>query len=302
MAKRRAKGRPVHGILLLNKPAGITSNTALQKVKHLFNANKAGHTGSLDQLATGLLPICLGEATKLSSFLLEAEKYYQADCQLGIKTTTGDAEGEVLETRLVPDLTVAQVNAVLSQFTGELSQIPPMYSALKHQGQALYTLARQGKVIERQPRTITIYAIQLQDLQKDQLKISVHCSKGTYIRTLAEDIGEALGCGAHIRALHRIGVNGFFDMVELATLETMAGDMASLDALLIPLAAALPNLPTVQVSEEYAFYLRQGQALQISNAPASGWVRLLTRQEALIGIGKVLEDGRIAPKRLINQS
>lgn len=300
MARRRRNGRNVHGILLLNKPVGISSNAALQVVKRLFNANKAGHTGSLDQLASGLLPICLGEATKFSGFLLDADKYYQAECALGVTTTTADAEGEVLQTRDIEAFNQDDIDNVIKKFIGTTEQVPPMYSALKHKGQALYKLARQGKTIERKARSITIYDLQLQNWTKDRLDIEVHCSKGTYIRTLAEDIGEALGCGAHISALHRFGVGKYRDMFDIATLEDYANQgLEALDNLLLPMDAIL-HYPKVILSSDIAYYFKQGQAVQVAKAPTDGFVKLFTDEAIFLGLGKVLEDGRIAPKRLIN--
>lgn len=300
MARRR-KGRDVHGILLLDKPAGFSSNAALQKVKWLYQAKKAGHTGSLDNLATGLLPICLGEATKLSAFLLDADKRYQATCRLGISTTTADAEGEVLEERPVPDLSAADLEAVLARFVGPQQQLPPMYSALKYQGQPLYKLARQGKEVEREPRPITIYALELLSLDLPSFSIEVSCSKGTYIRTLAEDIGKVLGCGAHVSALRRIGVGAYSDMIALETLQETAenGGFEALDALLNPLEGALPEWPEVRVPAALETWLKQGQAVQIPRAPTEGLVKLLGSRGQLLGIGKILDNGLVAPKRVL---
>jgi tRNA pseudouridine55 synthase len=198
--KRNANLRTVNGILLLDKPAGLTSNAALQEVKKLYRARKAGHTGSLDPLATGLLPICFGEATKISGFLLDADKHYRVQCRLGERTNTGDSEGEVLERRPVEAVTEAALREAIEGFLGDIEQIPPMYSALKHKGERLYNLARQGLEVEREPRTVTIYALELLGFTGDHAELMVHCSKGTYVRTLVEDIGEILGCGAHVSA------------------------------------------------------------------------------------------------------
>jgi tRNA pseudouridine55 synthase len=211
MGRRRSTGRKVNGILLLDKPLGITSNDALQRVKHLFRARKAGHTGSLDPLATGLLPICLGEATKISAFLLDADKRYRVKVKLGVTTTTADAEGEVLEEKPITGVDQARIEAALESFRGEIDQLPPMYSAIKHKGERLYNLARQGIEVEREPRRITIHSLVLLDWQAPEFSLDVHCSKGTYVRTLAEDIGNVLGCGAHVTALHRSGVGPFGD-------------------------------------------------------------------------------------------
>ncbi|MDM8561027.1 tRNA pseudouridine(55) synthase TruB [Candidatus Parabeggiatoa sp. HSG14] len=304
MARRRT-GRNVHGILLLNKPVGISSNTALQHAKRLFQARKAGHTGSLDNLASGLLPICLGEATKLSEFLLEADKYYQAECTLGVTTNTGDAEGEVLQIRQVAGITRKQIDKVIQSFMGSIQQIPPMYSAIKHKGQALYKLARQGKVVERKPRSIMIYDLTVRNWSSNCLSLEVHCSKGTYIRTLAEDIGEALSCGAYISALHRFGVGSYHDMLDFETLEHHAAQsLEALDSLLIPMHTILKHWPEVRLSAELAYYVRQGHAVQVAKSPTNGWVKLFVSNshspEQFIGIGEVLEDGRVAPRRLLN--
>jgi tRNA pseudouridine55 synthase len=298
MAKRR-KGRNVHGILLLNKPAGITSNKILQQVKHLYHANKAGHTGSLDPLATGLLPLCLGEATKVSHYLLDADKHYIAECHLGVTTTTADSEGDILQQRSIDRVDAAQIEQVVQQFIGEQMQLPPMYSALKHQGQPLYKLARKGQTVEREARPVNIFAIKIIDISLPKIVMDVHCSKGTYIRTLAEDIGENLGCGAHISALHRSQVGHYQDMIDFETLQ-QASDFAALDKFLIPIESALPHLPALYLSETLSFYIRQGQAVQIPQAPTEGWVKLFTTEQDFIGIGLVLDDGRIAPKRLMN--
>ncbi len=298
MARRR-KGRDVHGILLLNKPISITSNAILQKIKRLYNANKIGHTGSLDPLATGLLPLCLGEATKISHFLLDADKHYIAECHLGVTTTTADSEGEILQQRLVDNVDERKIKQIILNFIGEQQQLPPMYSALKYHGQPLYKLAREGQTVERETRSITIYSINIIDISLPKLIIDVHCSKGTYIRTLAEDIGEALGCGAHLSALHRSQVGHYKNMLDFEMLQQMP-DFTALDNLLIPIESALPHLPTLYLSEDLSFYVRQGQAVQVAHAPSEGWVKLFTTEQAFIGIGCVLDDGRIAPKRLMN--
>ncbi|MGB5440817.1 MAG: tRNA pseudouridine(55) synthase TruB, partial [Gammaproteobacteria bacterium] len=211
MARRQRNShlRPVNGILLLDKPAGVTSNAALQIVKKLYRARKAGHTGSLDPLATGLLPICFGEATKISGFLLDADKDYLVTCKLGERTTTGDAEGEVEQRRPVERVTEKLVRKAMQGFIGDIEQIPPMYSALKHKGERLYKLARQGIEVERAPRQVTIFEMELTDFSLPEATFRVHCSKGTYVRTLIEDIGEVLGCGAHVIRLRRLGVGPF---------------------------------------------------------------------------------------------
>jgi len=301
MSKRRRNGRNVHGVILLDKPSGISSNEALQKVKYLFQAQKAGHTGSLDNLATGLLPICLGEATKISQFLLDADKRYIAECQLGVKTTTGDAEGEIVETRSIQGIDRQLIDNTVKKFIGEISQVPPMYSALKHQGQPLYKLARQGQTIDRKSRDVSIFNIQIIDFIEDKLTVQIHCSKGTYIRTLAEDIGEALGCGATITALHRIQVGSFCDMIRLETLQNYAEQSLDvLDNFLISIDKALNNLPKMAFSTEETNRLQQGQQICKLHDLKIGWVKLFREEGDLLGIGQVLSDGCIAPKRLFN--
>jgi tRNA pseudouridine55 synthase len=303
MNKRMSKkfsGRNIHGILLLNKPLGISSNAALQQVKRLFQARKAGHTGSLDNLATGLLPICLGEATKFSGFLLDADKYYRAECLLGATTTTGDGEGEVITTQSVVGIQRQKIDEVIQTFIGTIQQIPPMYSAIKYHGKPLYQLARQNKTVERQPRSIQIHSLTVTNWVENRLTIEVHCSKGTYIRTLAEDIGKALGCGAYLSALHRFGVGEYRDMIDVATLEERAQQgLASLDQLLLDMHTALSSWQEIHLTEELAYYVRQGQAIQVSHAPTQGLVKLFINKE-FIGVGEILDDGRIAPRRLIN--
>lgn len=303
MARRRNKGRNINGILLLDKPVGITSNLALQKVKRLFNASKAGHTGSLDPLASGLLPICLGEATKVSGYLLDSDKTYLGTIKLGERTNTADAEGDVIETRPVEGIDEAKIRAVLAQFVGQQEQVPPMHSAIKQNGQPLYKLAHQGIEVERKSRKITIFSLELQRFADNELEIKVHCSKGTYIRTLAEDIGEALGCGAHLSSLRRIK-SGPFDMeyvVTLPELEKLTSDgFEALDELLLPIETALSDWPGVNLSEHTAYYLRQGQPVQVPQAPSSGWVKIFAEDHQFLGIGQIQADGRVAPKRLIN--
>ncbi len=305
MGRRRVKGRDVNGILLLDKPSGITSNDALQQVKRLYFAKKAGHTGSLDPLASGVLPICMGEATKVSAFLLDSDKRYKVRCQLGIRTATADAEGEVLETRPVGDYSPAQVEAVLEEFRGSIEQTPPMYSALKHQGQRLYKLARQGVEVERQPRPVEIYELSLGSQGEDWLEISVHCSKGTYVRTLAEDIGNRLGCGAHVTALRRTAVGPYRDdgLVTLERLkELKETNMPAMDELLLPIESALSQWPDIDLSTDAAFYLQQGQPVLVPHAPTSGWVRLYEGNRSFLGMGEILDDGRVAPRRLMKSA
>ena len=301
MGRRRQKGRNVRGILLLDKPLGITSNAALQRVKGLFQARKAGHTGSLDPLADGLLPLCFGNATKISAFLLDADKRYRVRVRLGETTTTADAEGEVLQRRPV-DVDEAQINQALARFRGEIQQIPPMYSALKHKGERLYKLAREGVEVERKPRTIVIHALTLVDCQLPEFELDVRCTKGTYVRTLAEDIGEVLGCGAHVVALRRTGVGPFDDqqLVDMAAVEAASeSGFAALDALLLPIDSALADWPQVNLNADSSYYLKQGQPVLVPNAPTTGSLRLYDGNGTFIGVGEVLDDGRVAPKRLI---
>ncbi len=302
MGRRRQRGRNVQGILLFDKPLGESSNKALQKVKHLFYANKAGHTGSLDPLATGLLPICFGGATKVSAFLLDADKRYWVRVKLGETTATGDSEGELLQHRSTDAVTLEAVRSALDQFLGEIAQIPPMYSALKHQGERLYKLAREGVEVEREPRKVTIHEIKLLGTELPEFELEVHCSKGTYIRTLAEDIGEALGCGAHVIGLRRTQVGPFSGeaMVDMKTLERIAeSGKDALDALLLPVDSALIDWPEVRLSSDAAFYLGQGQPVIVPKAPTEGRVRIYDHLDKFLGVGEILDDGRVAPKRMI---
>lgn len=304
MSRKRNNRRAVNGLLLLDKPSGMSSNEALQQVKRLFNAQKAGHTGSLDPLATGMLPICLGEATKISGFLLDADKRYRMTCKLGIKTATGDAEGEVLVQRPVPELEAAALEQVLSRFRGEIQQIPPMYSALKHQGERLYKLARQGQEVERAPRTVVIHELTVLRLEGDEIDLEVACSKGTYVRALAEDLGEALGCGAHVSALRRLAVGPYRDpeaMVTLDELRHWATDgFAALDEHLLAVESALYDWPQVRLSADSAFYMRQGQAVLVPKAPTAGCVRLYDQNDRFLGVGEIQDDGKVAPRRLFH--
>ena len=300
--KQRTRGRPVNGVLLLDKPAGITSNQVLQHVKRLYNASKAGHTGSLDKQATGLLPLCFGEATKLSGYLLDANKRYRAVCRLGITTSTGDASGEELSVSALPDIDRKQLEAVLQHFRGEISQVPPMHSALKHQGQRLYKLAHQGIEVEREPRQVMIYQLQVLDQAAEELEIDVICSKGTYIRTLAEDIGRELGCGAHIKSLRRTAAGPFTldQAYAVERLEQLAGEgLPVLDALLQPMDQILDEFPDICLNENQAFYIRHGQAVVVPHAPTAGLVRIYYQGHQFMGIGEILEDGRVSPKRLL---
>ena len=305
MGRRGRKGRNISGILLLDKPAGITSNTALQIVKRLFDACKAGHTGSLDPLATGVLPLCFGEATKFSQFLLDADKRYQATFKLGVITDSGDADGKVLETRSVPEISDLKLESVLENYRGKISQIPSMFSALKVNGQPLYKLARQGIEIERKSRLVTIHELRVLERHQDKITVDVRCTKGTYVRTLAEDIGLELGCGAHVVELRRLAAGPYTvdETVSMEQLEVLAKDKAQLDARLQPVSSAVQDWPQVELTEVTASYIRQGQPVQIANAPTTGWVSIFSESgvpnEEFIGVGEVMDDGRIAPRRLV---
>lgn len=310
MSRRKNKGRNVSGVLLLDKPQGCSSNHILQKVKRLFGAAKAGHTGSLDPLATGLLPVCFGEATKISAFLLDADKRYHLHCQLGVNTTTGDAEGEVVATQDVSAITETDVRKVLPAFIGEIDQVPPMYSAIKHNGERLYKLARQGIEVERKARQVTIYDIGFislewqphGDRQRLILELEVHCSKGTYVRTLVEDIASKLNCGAHITSLRRLSVGPYDgNMLTIEQLEALAEQGEdSLDSCLQPVDSGVSNWPDVHLSSDAAFYVQQGQAVMVPQAPTQGWVRIYDRDHFL-GLGEIQDDGMVAPRRMIKQ-
>ncbi len=298
------KGRPVNGILLLDKPAGLSSNAALQQVKRLYRARKAGHTGNLDPLATGMLPICFGQATKVSAFLLDAAKYYRVTMKLGEQTTTGDAEGEVSATGPADAAVVDRVVGVLDKFHGEIEQIPPMYSALKHKGERLYKLAREGREVERPARRVTIHSLQLIERGADYLSLDVHCSKGTYVRTLVEDLAAAAESCAHVSALRRLGVGPYMDapMWTLDALETIAVDEgeSGLDRLCLSLDSALSEWPEVEVTGDSAYYLRRGNPVLVPRSPAQGWVRLYESAGRFMGMGEILDDGRVAPRRLMS--
>lgn len=305
MARRR-RGRPLDGILVLDKPSGMSSNQALQAVKRLFFAAKAGHTGSLDPLATGVLPLCFGEATKFSQFLLEADKAYESTFVLGVMTGTGDADGEVVERMDASGIAADDVEQALGAFRGEIEQVPSMYSAIKHQGQPLYKLARQGQEVERSARPVVIKRLELRGFrggENPEADIYLECSKGTYVRSLAEDLGRALGCGAHVGQLRRTRAGPFDlgDSVTLSTLEALKANdqLAEMDALLQPADAALNGLPLVRLSESGGFYMRQGQPVLVPNAPCDGMVRIALETGEFLGVGEILDDGRVAPRRLI---
>ena len=310
MSKRKS-GRNVHGILLLDKRMGVSSNKALQEVRRLFDANKAGHTGSLDPLATGLLPLCFGEATKVSALMLDDNKRYEVVVQLGVMTDTGDAEGVVIETKPVPMLSIDEIQACLRDFTGEIDQIPPMYSALKHNGKKLYELAREGKTIERKARRINIFELKLlsyYDAEREypnQLILEVFCSKGTYIRSLAEDIGHSLGCGGTVSALRRLEA-GQFNIEDAKSIEQLTA-MSEVDlyASLINVDKPLESIPDIRLSDEQAIAVKYGQAITISLKfipellPAS--LRMY-HAGVFLGLGEIGLDGKMVPKKLFNMN
>lgn len=290
--------RPVHGVFLLNKPLGISSNAALQKVRWLYRAQKAGHTGALDPLASGLLPICLGEATKFSHFLLDSTKRYQTTIQLGHSTTTGDVEGEVLLEAAVPALTEENILTVLAQFTGDIQQVPPMYSALKKEGRPLYELARKGIEIERDARPISIYALELLGFTDDSITLDVTCSKGTYIRVLGEDIAKALGSYGHLTYLHRIQT-GHFDLIPSYTLDYLESlSEAEREALLLPVYAPIEHFPQVQVPEGRAEYFCRGMESNIDHVAATQV--LVFEDEKCLGLAEITDKKRLVPKRVLN--
>lgn len=299
---RRRKGRAVDGILLFDKPAGGSSNQVLQRVRWLYGAAKAGHTGSLDPLATGMLPICFGEATKLSSQLLDADKTYQVRMQLGVATDTADADGQPVAHSDCSHVSAAVLEQSLAAFRGPIEQVPPMYSALKHQGKRLYELARQGEQVERAARPVTIHALQLLDVAGDQASLQVRCSKGTYVRTLVEDIAAALNTHAHVIALRRLQV-GPFDQAMYSEEDLLqqqdAGGHAALDQLLLPPEAALQGWPEVELDHDNCFYFRRGQAVQVRGVPQQGLLAAYGPGRSLLGLARIDDDGRVAPKRLL---
>ncbi|GAA5185427.1 tRNA pseudouridine(55) synthase TruB [Niveibacterium umoris] len=292
----RAPRQKVDGVVLLDKPCGMSSNAALQTVRRLYNAAKGGHTGTLDPLASGLLPLCLGEATKFSQMLLDADKSYVARVKLGVTTTTADAEGEVLNVRPVLADDEA-VSGVVAQFSGEIEQIPPMYSALKRDGKALYEYARDGVTLERAPRQVTIHEISAGPLEGDEFDLAVRCSKGTYIRTLAEDIGERLGCGAHLVALRRTAIGPFGIESSVPLLQLESGE----DARALALRSAdllVSHLPEVPLAPDAAGSFLHGQAVAAPLPPGATECRVFA-EGRFLGLGRVDVDGRLAPRRLI---
>ncbi|WP_371194496.1 tRNA pseudouridine(55) synthase TruB [Glaciecola sp. SC05] len=307
MARRR-KGRAVNGILLVDKHQGESSNAIVQQIKRLYGAAKAGHTGALDPLATGMLPVCLGEATKFSQFLLDADKTYEVEAQLGVRTDTSDADGDIVQTRDV-NVSDAQLNAALTSFRGKISQVPSMYSALKHEGKPLYFYARQGIHIERPPRDIEVYANELVHFEGDSVRLRIHCSKGTYIRTIVDDLGEMLGCGAHVRELRRLKVADFVpQMRSVAEYQTLVqeDDDASakhliLDDLLLPMDTPVLSLLSVDIDHANMLKLQLGQALRYSIAEAhvGQFIRIYGPEKLFLGIAEYTETQELQPKRLV---
>lgn len=309
MSRPRRRGRDIHGVLLLDKPQGLSSNDALQKVKRIYNANRAGHTGALDPLATGMLPICLGEATKFSQYLLDSDKRYRVIARLGQRTDTSDADGQIVQERLV-NFTQAQLDTALDTFRGNIQQVPSMYSALKYQGKKLYEYARQGIEVPREARSITVYELQFIRWEGDELELEIHCSKGTYIRTITDDLGELLGCGAHVIYLRRLQV-AKYPIARMITLEQLNALVEQaqeqsiapselLDPLLMPMDSPAEDFPEVNLLPAVAGYVKQGQPVQAAGAPASGLVRITEGEERkFIGIGEIADDGRVAPRRLV---
>jgi len=298
VARKKRNCNKINGILLLDKARGLTSNKALQAVKHLYGACKVGHTGSLDPLATGLLPLCFGEATKMSQFLLDADKHYWVVVKLGEETTTFDTEGEITATKPVK-VTEKDLDRALQTFIGDIEQIPPMYSAVKIDGQPLYKLARKGVTVERALRPVTIHEISgVKWCADDEVELEIRCTKGTYIRTLVHDLGQLLGCGAHVQELRRLGV-GDLDLGDAFTMEDLqqADDK---EALLMPLAEALHHFPGITLTTLATHYLLQGQPVSVRHDCQPGWVRLHDEHELFLGMGMVLDDGRVAPKRLVH--
>lgn len=303
MSKPRKRGRDIHGVFLLDKPQGMSSNDIMQKVKRIFQANKAGHTGALDPLATGMLPICLGEATKFSQFLLDADKRYLVTAKLGERTDTSDAEGQIVETRDV-NVETSEILTALEQFRGDILQVPTMFSALKHNGKPLYEYARQGITVEREARPITIFELNFIEYNAPYLTLEVHCSKGTYIRTLVDDLGEVLGCGAHVTMLRRTAVADYptEKMLDWNALQALAEpqDLSLLDALLLPIDTAVANLPTLTLDESQAQGIGFGQRVKFNNPNSlQGQVRLFSHENRFLGVAVIDENNVIRPQRLV---
>ena len=293
--------RKINGVLPLDKPLGLSSNEALQAVKKLFRAAKAGHAGSLDPKASGMLLICFGEATKFSQFLLEANKRYLVTGKLGEISASGDGETEIISRREIGNVDKKRIEEVLVRFRGRISQLPTMYSALKHQGVPLYKLARQGLEVPREPREVEIFNLDLLKFEDDYFFLDVVCSKGTYIRTLVVDIEEALGCGARVAELRRLVVGGYTEdqMISMVQLEELVADGKDLGSLLLPLESMVSDLPEIILTPDMLYYARRGNVLWVTNAPLSGMVRLKEKNGQFCGVGTVLNDGKISPKKII---
>lgn len=302
MKHKQNNRRNVSGVLLLDKPIGYSSNGALQIVKKIFGANKAGHTGSLDPNATGMLPLCFGEATKFSQFLLESNKRYLVTGKLGEVTASGDSESAIITKREVGNIDMGSIEKILPKFRGKILQLPPMYSAIKHQGQPLYKLARQGIEVERNKRAVDIYKLELLGFGNNLASFDIYCSKGTYVRTLIVDIGEVLGCGAHVVALRRLEVGPYREaqMVTLEKLQELAmkGDFSLLDQHLLPIESMLVGMAEVTLTVDMVHYALLGQSFLVAHAPVSGWVKLLNKNGQFVGVGEVIEDGKISPRRM----
>jgi len=300
VADRIKKGRDISGILIVDKPLHISSNRAVQIVKRLYGAKKVGHTGSLDPLASGVLPICLGHATKVSQYLLASDKTYHFTMRLGQITTTGDVEGDIVCEKPVPSIDAERLSQLLADFTGDIQQIPPMYSALKHEGKRLYTLARAGKVVDRPARKVTIKSLTLVSQTADSLTFDVSCTKGTYVRTLAEDLGEALGCGAHVTFLRRVTTGPFIlsQTVTIEKLESMQGDIAALDGLLHSLDLALQEYPLVSCSDSEKTNLCLGRQVHREGLQQQGLIRLNDVDGHIFGLGKWRDGDQLAPVRI----
>ena len=303
MSKPRKRGRDIHGVFLLDKPQGMSSNDIMQKVKRIFQANKAGHTGALDPLATGMLPICLGEATKFSQFLLDADKRYLVTAKLGERTDTSDAEGQIVETRDV-NVKIPEILTALEQFRGDILQVPTMFSALKHNGKPLYEYARQGITVEREARPITIFELNFIEYNAPYLTLEVHCSKGTYIRTLVDDLGEALGCGGHVTMLRRTAVADYptEKMLDWHALQRLAEqqDLALLDALLLPMDTTVAKLPALTLNESQTQGIGFGQRIKFDNPNRlQGQVRLFSYENRFLGVAVIDENNVIRPQRLV---
>jgi len=301
--QRRCKVRNISGIVVLDKANGLSSNAALQEVKRLYEANKAGHAGSLDPLATGVLPVCLGEATKVSQFLLDSDKCYRARIKLGIRTDTGDSEGSIIERNAGISVSRKAIERALTKFKGEIEQVPPMHSAIKMNGVPLYKLARKGIAVERKPRLVTLYQVCLLEFVNSELELEISCSKGTYIRTIADDLGQELGCGAHVIELRRTQAGVFTEKdsisaEELALEKEKNRGLDKIDQFLIPMDRAIQDLPEVNLPSITASHVKNGQAVLVRHLPKNGLVRMY-EDEQFIGIGSIDDDGKVAPRRLI---